>query len=156
MLSCCQWKFVRAGAIKSEGRSGFPICIGIQRIARPRPKDGGTSKVKHITFWGLPKLGISKHQCSNLVQKFNRNTNVQFTTIAPILANPCYSQWFLSSLSTKYNNFLFLLLLCWFVYVVSIISIKVRVNVTQIVVKTPANTACVAYNFPCTVGKFVE
>jgi hypothetical protein len=43
-----------------------------------------------ITVLGLAKVGIRKHQSSNLVQKLIESTNVQPSTKAPLLPNPCY------------------------------------------------------------------
>jgi hypothetical protein len=42
-----------------------------------------------ITFLGLAKVGFRKYQSSNLVQKFIESTNVQPSTKAPLLPNPC-------------------------------------------------------------------
>jgi hypothetical protein len=42
------------------------------------------------TFLGLAKVGFRKYQCSNLVQKIIETTNVQPSTKAPLLPNPCY------------------------------------------------------------------
>jgi hypothetical protein len=39
---------------------------------------------------GLAKVGIKKYQSSNLVQKLIESTNVQPSTKAPLLPNPCY------------------------------------------------------------------
>jgi hypothetical protein len=39
--------------------------------------------------FGLAEVGEFKAQMFNLVQMFNRIPNVQFSTSAPILANPC-------------------------------------------------------------------
>jgi len=38
---------------------------------------------------GLGEVGDFEAPMYNLVQMFNRSTNVQFSTIAPILPNPC-------------------------------------------------------------------
>ena len=43
-----------------------------------------------ITFLGLAKVGFRKHQSSNLVQKLIECTNVQPSTKAPLLPNPCW------------------------------------------------------------------
>jgi len=42
-----------------------------------------------VTFLGLAKVGIKKYQSSNLAQKLIESTNVQFSTSAPLLPNPC-------------------------------------------------------------------
>jgi hypothetical protein len=42
------------------------------------------------SVFGLAEVGDFKVQMFNLVQKFIRIPNVQFSTSAPILANPCY------------------------------------------------------------------
>ena len=44
-----------------------------------------------VTFLGLAKVGIKKYQSSNLAQKLIESTNVQPSTKAPLLPNPCYA-----------------------------------------------------------------
>jgi hypothetical protein len=42
-----------------------------------------------LTVLGLAKVGFRKHQSSNLEQKLIESTNVQPSTEAPLLPNPC-------------------------------------------------------------------
>jgi hypothetical protein len=42
-----------------------------------------------LTFLGLAKVGFREHQSSNLVQKLIEISNVQPSTKAPLLPNPC-------------------------------------------------------------------
>jgi len=46
-------------------------------------------KILAVTFLGLAKVGLRKYQSSNLVQKLIESTNVQPSTKAPLLPNPC-------------------------------------------------------------------
>ena len=42
-----------------------------------------------VTGNGLAKAGQSKPKVSDNIQKFNRSTNVDFSTFAPLLPNRC-------------------------------------------------------------------
>jgi len=52
--------------------------------------DGFVGVKLQPTFLGLAKVGFRKHQSSNLVQKLIETTNVQPSTKAPLLPNPCW------------------------------------------------------------------
>jgi hypothetical protein len=58
------------------------------------------------TFLGLAKVGFRKYQSSNLVQKLIETTNVQPSTKAPLLPNPCYMPFFFFSfyIVLEYGN----------------------------------------------------
>ena len=47
-----------------------------------------------VTFLGLAKVGIKKYKSSNLAQKLIESTNVQPSTKAPLLPNPCWQKYF--------------------------------------------------------------
>ena len=56
---------------------------------------------------GFAKAGQSKPKCLANIQNFNRSTNVEFCTSAPLLQNRCYRQYFFKVQS----SFLYLLAL---------------------------------------------
>jgi hypothetical protein len=60
---------------------------------------------------GLGEVGEIEAQMFSLAQKLNRSTNVQFSTSAPILPNPCYVPFFFTIRLNQFRLIQFLLIM---------------------------------------------
>jgi len=95
------------------GKDSIPGNLHILKEPFRCPKNGGCEiQITIIKDSALVRNGLGiaegwalEYVSSNLVQKFHRITNVQFSTSPQLLAIPCYVPFFFSSFQFHHFNF---------------------------------------------------